>query len=154
MATTLKEISLTLTWLADDLGVIGRVQRCRLVDGKPLGQTFVWPIGPRIQEFLDYYQEHGHPMPIKGRTSDLTSEAAPPRDGLEGNLTPGFEATSSPDSRQLDPHAQSHSSLTSAAIQPTAAEGNRAASTATTTNPPAPGGRRRAVAAGGGASEC
>ena len=75
--TTLKEISLTLTWLADDLGVIGRVQRARLVDGKPCGsQTFAWPIVPRIQELLDYFQEHGQAMPVKSREPDTDSDEA------------------------------------------------------------------------------
>jgi hypothetical protein len=57
-----------LTWLADDLGVIGRDQRVRTVDGKPCGsQTFAWPIMTRLQELLDYFQEHGQAMPANRR---------------------------------------------------------------------------------------
>jgi|YNPNPStandDraft_1061719.scaffolds.fasta_scaffold14376_2 hypothetical protein len=151
--TTLKEISLTLTWLADDLGVIGRDQRVRLVDGQPCGsQTFAWPIVARLLELRDYFLEHGHPMPVKGRAPDADADAAQLRDGLEGNSTPAFEATSSPGSRQLHPHAQGHSSLSSAA-RPTAAEGSSEALTRSTTDPPTPAGQRRAGAGGGGTSE-
>jgi hypothetical protein len=151
--TTLKEISLTLTWLADELGVIGRQQHVRLVDGQPCGsQTFAWPIVARLLELRDYFLEHGHPMPVKGRVPDADADAAPPRDGLEGNSTPAFEATSSPGSRQLHPHPQGHSSLSSAA-KPTAAEGSSEALTGATTDQPAQGGQRRAGAGGGGTNE-
>jgi hypothetical protein len=151
--TTLKEISLTLTWLADDLGVIGRQQRVRLVDGKPCGsQTFAWPIVPRLLELQDYFLEHGHALPVKGRATDAASDTAPPRDGLEGNSTPVFEATSSPGSRQLHPLPQGHSSLISAAT-PTAAEGSSEALTGSTTDDPAQGGQRRAGAGGGRTNE-
>jgi hypothetical protein len=151
--TTLKEVSLTLTWLAEDLGVIGRDQRVRLVDGKPCGsQTFAWPIGTRLQETLDYFQEHGHAMTVKSRGPDKTSDAPELRDGLEGNFAPAFEATPSPGSRQLHPHAQSNSSLTSATT-PTAAEGSNSSLAATTTNEAAQGGQRRAGAGGGRTSE-
>ena len=151
--TTLKEISLTLTWLADDLGVIGRDKRVRLVDGQPCGsQTFAWPIVPRLLELRDYFLEHGHPMPVKGRAPDSATDAAPPRDGLEGNSTPAFKATSSPASRQSHPHPQGHSSLSSAA-KPTAAEGSGESLTGTTTDEPAPVGQRRARAGGGGTNE-
>lgn len=151
--TTLKEISLTLTWLADDLGVIGRHQRVRLVDGKPCGsQTFAWPIVARLQELRDYFLEHGHAMPVEGRTPDVDADAAQLRDGLEGNSTPAFEATSPPGSRQAHPHAQGHSSLISAAT-PIAAEGSGEALTGSTTNQPTPAGQSRARAGGGRTSE-
>jgi len=151
--TTLKEISLTLTWLADDLGVIGRVQRVRLVDGQPCGsQTFAWPIVPRLQELRDYFLEHGHAMSVKGPKPNAGSDAAQPRDGLEGNSTPAFKATSSPGSRQSHPHAQSNSSLSSAA-RPTAAEGSGESLTGIITDEPAPVGQRRARAGGGGTNE-
>jgi len=151
--TSLKEISLTLTWLADELGVIGRDQRVRLVDCQPCGsQTFAWPNVERLLELRDYFLEHGHPMPVKGRVPDAASDTAPSRDGLEGNSTPTFKATSSPGSRQLHPHAQSHSSLSSAA-KPTTAEGSSEALTGVTTDQPAHGRQRRAGAGGGGTSE-
>jgi hypothetical protein len=151
--TTLKEVSLTLTWLADDLGVIGRVQRVRLVDGKPCGsQTFVWLIVTRLQELLDYFWEHGQAMPVKSREPDTASEAPELRDGLEGNSTPGFEATPSPDSRQLHPQPQSNSSLISVST-PTAAEGSSESLTGTTTDELAQAGQRRASAGGGKVSE-
>lgn len=151
--TTLKEISLTLTWLANDLGVIGRDKRVRLVDGKPCGsQTFAWPIVPRLQELRDYFLEHGHAMPVKSRAPDADTDAPEPRDGLEGNSTPAFKATSPPGSRQSHPHAQSNSSLITATT-PTAAEGSGEALTGTTTDEPAQGGQSRARAGGGRASE-
>lgn len=102
--TTLKEVSLTLTWLADDLGVIGRHQRPRLEDGKPAGsQTFAWPIITRIQELLDYYQEHGVPMPVTSRKTDKGCNATEPGDGLEGNSDTAFEATPPPPLKATSP---------------------------------------------------
>jgi hypothetical protein len=120
--TTLKEISLTLTWLAEDLGVIGRDQRPRLIDGKPCGsQTFVWPIPDRLQELLDYYLEHNKAMPVENRESDTTTETGESRDGIERNSEPDFEATPSTSSKQSHSPVQGNPSLTSAS--PTAAKG-------------------------------
>ena len=91
-------------------------------------------------------------LPINGRAPDVNTDAAQPRDGLEGNSTPAFEATPSPDSRQLHPHPQGHSSLISATT-PTPAEGSSEALTRSTTDPPTPAGQRRAGAGGGRRSE-
>jgi hypothetical protein len=151
--TTLKEISLALTWLADGLGVIGRVQHVRLVDGQPCGsQTFVWAVATRIHELLNYFLEHGQAMPVENRASDAATELGESRDGLEGNSVPAFESTSSPDSKQLHPRPQTNSSLTSAAT-PTAAEGASESLPATTTDKLAQAGQKRASARGGRTSE-
>lgn len=151
--TTLKEISLTLTWLSDDLGVIGRQQRIRLMDGQPCGsQTFVWPIVPRLLELRNFYLECGHAMPVKCQAADSSSDTPQPGDGLESNSTPAFEATPPLGLRQSHSLLQSHSSLISATT-PNAAEGNGEALLGAIIIEPAQDEQSLAIARGGKTKE-